>query len=121
LPRLPVVSGTEVVRALKRAGFVVDRQRGSHVTLWHPGQRRDRGSEPYGFLTQFLIPPVASQPFNRDSPDRRQRASRTRKLLRVLLPLRGPSEGPPLTFRALGNSLRHAGSVTLSRSRGQAR
>jgi predicted RNA binding protein YcfA (HicA-like mRNA interferase family) len=40
LPKLPVVSGTEVVRALKRAGFVVDRQRGSHVTLWHPGQRR---------------------------------------------------------------------------------
>ena len=38
--RLPVVGGAELVRALERAGFVVDRQRGSHVFLWHPVTRR---------------------------------------------------------------------------------
>jgi predicted RNA binding protein YcfA (HicA-like mRNA interferase family) len=35
--RLPVVNGTAVVRALKRAGFVVDRIVGSHHVLVYPG------------------------------------------------------------------------------------
>jgi mRNA interferase HicA len=34
------MSGAEIVRALERGGFVVDRQRGSHVTLRHPLTRR---------------------------------------------------------------------------------
>ncbi len=33
MPRLPSVSGERVVRALKRAGFVELRQKGSHVSL----------------------------------------------------------------------------------------
>jgi predicted RNA binding protein YcfA (HicA-like mRNA interferase family) len=33
MPKLPVVSGERVVRALKRAGFAELRQRGSHVSL----------------------------------------------------------------------------------------
>ena len=33
MPRLPHVSGDEVVRALRRLHFVVARQRGSHVVL----------------------------------------------------------------------------------------
>jgi len=33
MPNLPRVSGTEAVRALERLGFVVVRQRGSHVVL----------------------------------------------------------------------------------------
>jgi predicted RNA binding protein YcfA (HicA-like mRNA interferase family) len=33
MPKLPSVSGERVVRALKRAGFVELRQRGSHVSL----------------------------------------------------------------------------------------
>ena len=37
MTRLPSVSGTEVVRALERLGFVRDRQTGSHVILYHPG------------------------------------------------------------------------------------
>jgi len=31
MPRLPVVSGAEVVRALERLGFTVARQRGSRI------------------------------------------------------------------------------------------
>ena len=34
--RLPVVSGAELVSALGRLGWVVVRQRGSHVRLRHP-------------------------------------------------------------------------------------
>jgi predicted RNA binding protein YcfA (HicA-like mRNA interferase family) len=30
---LPVVSGREVVRALEKIGYVLDRQRGSHIIL----------------------------------------------------------------------------------------
>jgi predicted RNA binding protein YcfA (HicA-like mRNA interferase family) len=33
MPKLPIVSGTEVVRALERLGFVVARQRGSHIVM----------------------------------------------------------------------------------------
>ncbi len=34
--RLPAISGRRVVRALTRAGFVVDRVVGSHHVLTHP-------------------------------------------------------------------------------------
>lgn len=33
--RLPNVTAKELVKALKRAGFVEDGQRGSHLYLWH--------------------------------------------------------------------------------------
>ncbi len=33
MPKLPVISGERLVAALKRAGFAVVRQRGSHVSL----------------------------------------------------------------------------------------
>ncbi|MDD5124333.1 type II toxin-antitoxin system HicA family toxin [Methylovulum sp.] len=33
MPSLPVVSGSEAVRALQRLGFTVVRQRGSHIIL----------------------------------------------------------------------------------------
>jgi predicted RNA binding protein YcfA (HicA-like mRNA interferase family) len=35
--KLPVVSGAEAVTAFQRAGWRVDRQRGSHVVLLKPG------------------------------------------------------------------------------------
>ena len=33
MPKLPVLSGQELVAALKKAGFVIVRQKGSHVSL----------------------------------------------------------------------------------------
>jgi len=33
MAKLPIVSGTEAVKALQRLGFFVDRQRGSHAVL----------------------------------------------------------------------------------------
>ena len=48
MPRLPGVTGSELVRALEKAGFTVTRQRGSHVQL-----RRD---EPDGSVTTFPVP-----------------------------------------------------------------
>jgi predicted RNA binding protein YcfA (HicA-like mRNA interferase family) len=36
-PRLPPLSGNEVVRALQKAGFAVVRISGSHHRLIHPG------------------------------------------------------------------------------------
>ncbi len=35
--RLPRVTGTEVIRALRRGGWYIDRQHGSHVYLKHAG------------------------------------------------------------------------------------
>jgi predicted RNA binding protein YcfA (HicA-like mRNA interferase family) len=33
MPKLPRISGSEIVRALQRLGFEVARQRGSHIIL----------------------------------------------------------------------------------------
>jgi predicted RNA binding protein YcfA (HicA-like mRNA interferase family) len=33
MPKLPAVSGAEAIRALERLGFMVVRQRGSHIVL----------------------------------------------------------------------------------------
>lgn len=34
--RLPAITGKKVIRALKKAGFVEHRQKGSHLMLTHP-------------------------------------------------------------------------------------
>jgi predicted RNA binding protein YcfA (HicA-like mRNA interferase family) len=33
MSKLPVISGAECIKALEKVGFVVNRQRGSHITL----------------------------------------------------------------------------------------
>jgi predicted RNA binding protein YcfA (HicA-like mRNA interferase family) len=33
MPKLPVISATEAIKALERLGFAVVRQRGSHIVL----------------------------------------------------------------------------------------
>jgi predicted RNA binding protein YcfA (HicA-like mRNA interferase family) len=43
MPKLPIVSGAEAVRALQRLGFFVDRQRGSHVVLKRVTPEGERG------------------------------------------------------------------------------
>ena len=35
-PKLPVISSRELLRALKKAGFMIDRQEGRHLSLIHP-------------------------------------------------------------------------------------
>ncbi len=37
MPKLPVLSGVEIIRALERLGFEQVRQRGSHVVLRRAG------------------------------------------------------------------------------------
>ena len=39
MPKLPVLSANKVVNALKRAGFKIVRQSGSHIHLWHNERR----------------------------------------------------------------------------------
>ncbi len=39
MPELPAITGAEAVRAFGRAGFVLDRIRGSHHILKRPGHR----------------------------------------------------------------------------------
>jgi predicted RNA binding protein YcfA (HicA-like mRNA interferase family) len=38
MPKLPVVSGAETVKAFERAGWRKDRQRGSHVVMLKSGE-----------------------------------------------------------------------------------
>jgi predicted RNA binding protein YcfA (HicA-like mRNA interferase family) len=39
MAKLPSLTARKVVRALKRAGFVEDRQKGSHLVLFHPEKK----------------------------------------------------------------------------------
>jgi len=39
MAKLPSVNARRLIRALKRAGFVEDRQKGSHLILMHPSSR----------------------------------------------------------------------------------
>lgn len=39
-PRLPTLTATQVLRLLRRRGFVIARQSGSHILLRHPDGRR---------------------------------------------------------------------------------
>lgn len=40
MPRLPVISGDDFVKALQKAGFLWDHTEGSHMILIHPTGRR---------------------------------------------------------------------------------
>jgi predicted RNA binding protein YcfA (HicA-like mRNA interferase family) len=43
MAKLPIVSGSEAVKALVRLGFFIDRQRGSHVVLKRATPQGERG------------------------------------------------------------------------------
>jgi predicted RNA binding protein YcfA (HicA-like mRNA interferase family) len=43
MPKLPLVSGAEAVKAFQRQGFFVDRQRGSHVVMKKMTLEGERG------------------------------------------------------------------------------
>lgn len=36
MPSVPSLKPREVIKKFQKAGFVIDRQRGSHVILYHP-------------------------------------------------------------------------------------
>ena len=57
MPRLPQVTGAELVRALQKKGFVVTRQRGSHVQL--------RRVQPDGTVITFPVPVHAGKTIKR--------------------------------------------------------
>ncbi len=40
MSRLPVISGDDFVKAMKKAGYVWDHTEGSHMILLHPSGRR---------------------------------------------------------------------------------
>ena len=42
----PAVSGKRLIKALKRIGYIVRSQKGSHVFLYHPDNHRSCGSIP---------------------------------------------------------------------------
>ena len=40
MSRFPTIRAAELVKFLKAHGYVPDRQRGSHLVLWHPVERQ---------------------------------------------------------------------------------
>ncbi len=67
MPKFPVVSGAEVVRALERLGFVVTRQRGSHIVMRRgsmgcvvPNHREVKVGTLVGLLKQAGVAPDES-------------------------------------------------------------
>ena len=45
--KLPVINSKQLLRALKRSGFVIDRQEGSHISLIHPNHPELTVTVPY--------------------------------------------------------------------------
>lgn len=43
MSRLPVVSGEKAVKCFEKRGYVVVRQKGSHIRMWH---KSDRSKKP---------------------------------------------------------------------------
>ena len=39
MSRLPQISSKALIRFLKKQGFLEDRQKGSHLTLWNPERK----------------------------------------------------------------------------------
>ena len=40
MPKLPVLKPKEVIKRFEKLGFIIDRQSGSHVILYHPKDKR---------------------------------------------------------------------------------
>ena len=64
MPKLPIISGTEAVRALEKLGFIVVRQRGSHIVLRRqssgcvvPNHREIKPGTLIGMLKQAGVSP----------------------------------------------------------------
>jgi predicted RNA binding protein YcfA (HicA-like mRNA interferase family) len=43
MSRLPVVSGEKAVKCFEKMGYVIVRQKGSHIRMWH---KSDRSKKP---------------------------------------------------------------------------
>jgi predicted RNA binding protein YcfA (HicA-like mRNA interferase family) len=46
-PKLPVLNSRQLIRALKKGGFAIDRQEGSHISLIHPDHPELTVTVPY--------------------------------------------------------------------------
>jgi predicted RNA binding protein YcfA (HicA-like mRNA interferase family) len=57
VPTLPQITGAELVNALEKAGFIITRQRGSHVQL--------RRTVPDGTICTFPVPVHAGKTIKR--------------------------------------------------------
>ena len=42
MPKIPVVSGKQAIKAFQKVGYVVMRQKGSHIRLIHPAEKNRR-------------------------------------------------------------------------------
>lgn len=62
MPKLPVVSGKELVKAFRKIGFVLISQKGSHIKLKHPDGRTviipDHKSIKKGTLKKGILNPL---------------------------------------------------------------
>ena len=55
MPKLPIVSGKKAIKALSKTGFVVLRQRGSHVSLYRQSDDRMTVVPPYDQLDKDTL------------------------------------------------------------------
>jgi len=59
--KLPVVSGAECVKALGKVGFVVYRQRGSHLTM----VAKSQPAKPQSLITKNSIAGLCARSFDK--------------------------------------------------------
>jgi len=60
MSRLPSLSAKDLIKALLKAGFIMERQKGSHLRLYHPVNKRQTvvpmhsGDVPRGLLKGII-------------------------------------------------------------------
>lgn len=40
MPKFPATSPQEIIKCLEKNGYILQRQKGSHVIFWHPKKRK---------------------------------------------------------------------------------
>ena len=55
MSKLPSLNARQVIRALRRGGFIEDRQKGSHLILIHPQTKARTVAPIHGALLSILL------------------------------------------------------------------
>lgn len=62
MSRLPNLRPNKIIKALKRAGFIEDRQVGSHLAFWHPTKNLRTGVPMHpGDVSRSLMKEIIQQ------------------------------------------------------------
>lgn len=76
MSKLPVISGEKAVKCFEKQGYVVIRQKGSHIRMWH---RSDKSKKPLTIPKHKVLGKGLLRKLLRDAEIKPQQSSHTAK------------------------------------------